>query len=157
MIHKGAKGAQRITQYHKAIPKPFRTIPFWNHTLYSREDPRLLAIASSAMMIVVHFAKFSSLYQGVVISSLTGRLEKPPFYHFLHYLWCMAQRSVHTITKVYYGSYARLFFGSRGTIAMLRFPGVVGGTTTPLPSCGPEWMTLPLPTHLSKAYFSQHP
>jgi hypothetical protein len=27
---------------------------------------------------------------------------------FLHFLWCMAQRSLHVVTKVYYGSYAGL-------------------------------------------------
>jgi hypothetical protein len=32
-------------------------------------------------MIVVHFAKVSTLYPRVVISSLAKRLEKPPFYH----------------------------------------------------------------------------
>jgi hypothetical protein len=40
-----------------------------------------------------------------------------------------------------------------GTIVMLRFPGVVRGTTTPLAPCGPEQKTMPLPTHLSKAHF----
>jgi hypothetical protein len=43
-----------------------------------------------------------------------------------------------------------------GTKAVLRFPGVVRGTTTPLAPCGPERMTMPLPTHLSKAHFPQH-
>jgi hypothetical protein len=32
-------------------------------------------------MIVVHFAKVSTLYPQVVISSLAKRLEKPSFYH----------------------------------------------------------------------------
>jgi hypothetical protein len=45
----------------------------------------------------------------------------------------------------------------RGTIAMLRFPGVVHGSTTPLAPCGPEQMTMPLSTHPSKAHFPQHP
>jgi hypothetical protein len=45
----------------------------------------------------------------------------------------------------------------RGTIAMLRFSGVVHGTTAPLAPCGPERMTMPLPTYPSKAHFSQHP
>jgi hypothetical protein len=40
-----------------------------------------------------------------------------------------------------------------GTIAMLRFLGVVRGTTTPLAPCGPERMNVPLPTHPSKAHF----
>jgi hypothetical protein len=67
--------AQRITWYHKAIPKPDPTIPFLNHTLYSREDPRPLVSTRSAIMIVVHFAKVSALYPRVVISSLHERLE----------------------------------------------------------------------------------
>jgi hypothetical protein len=32
-------------------------------------------------MIVVHFAKVSTLYPRVVISSLAKQLEKPPFCH----------------------------------------------------------------------------
>jgi hypothetical protein len=44
-----------------------------------------------------------------------------------------------------------------GTIAMLRFPRIVCGTTTPLAPCGPERMTMPIPTHLSRAHFPQHP
>jgi hypothetical protein len=35
----------------------------------------VLATASSAVMIVVHFAKVSTLYPRVVISSLAERLE----------------------------------------------------------------------------------
>jgi hypothetical protein len=30
--------------------------------------------------------------------------RRPPFCHSLHFLWCMAQRSLHAITKVYYMS-----------------------------------------------------
>jgi hypothetical protein len=44
-----------------------------------------------------------------------------------------------------------------GTIAMLRFPLVVRGTTTPLAPCGPVRMIMPLPTHPSKAHFPHHP
>jgi hypothetical protein len=63
MIH---KGAQRVTKDTKGtknymVPqiytKPYPTISFPNHTLYSREDPRPLVIASSVIMIVIHFAK----------------------------------------------------------------------------------------------------
>jgi hypothetical protein len=39
------------------------------------EDPRPLVTASSAIMRVVHFAKVSTLYPHVVISSLHGQLE----------------------------------------------------------------------------------
>jgi hypothetical protein len=45
----------------------------------------------------------------------------------------------------------------RGTVAMLRFSGLVHGTTTPLAPCGPERMTMPLRTHPSKAHSPQHP
>jgi hypothetical protein len=43
------------------------------------------------------------------------------------------------------------------SIAMLRFLGVVRGTTTPLAPCGLERMAMPLLTHLRKAHFPQHP
>jgi hypothetical protein len=95
------KGSQRITQYHKAIPKLY---PFPNHTLYSREDPRPIITTRSAIMMVVHSAVVNTLYPSVVISSLCGRLEKPLFWHSLYFLWCMAQRSLHVVTKVYYRS-----------------------------------------------------
>jgi hypothetical protein len=103
-VHKGVQRAQRITCYHKAIPKPYPTIPFPNHTLYSREDPKPFVTASSAIMIVVHSTDVSTLYPRVVISSMVERLEKPPFCYSLHFLWCMAQRSLHVITKIYYTS-----------------------------------------------------
>jgi hypothetical protein len=45
----------------------------------------------------------------------------------------------------------------QGTITMLRFPGVVHGTTAPLAACGSERITMPLPTHPSKTHFPQHP
>jgi hypothetical protein len=36
---------------------------------------------------------------------ITGRVTiEPPFCHSLHFLWCMAQRSLHVVTKVYYRS-----------------------------------------------------
>jgi hypothetical protein len=63
----------------QSYTKPYPTIPFPNHTLYSWEDPRPLVTTSSAIMIVVHFAKVSALYPRVVISSLHGRLEKHLF------------------------------------------------------------------------------
>jgi hypothetical protein len=44
-----------------------------------------------------------------------------------------------------------------GTIALLRFLEVVRGTTAPLAPCGPERVTMPLSTHLSKTNFSHHP
>jgi hypothetical protein len=44
-----------------------------------------------------------------------------------------------------------------GTIVMLMFFGVVRGTTAPLAPCRPERITVPLPTHSSKAHSPQHP
>jgi hypothetical protein len=41
-----------------------------------------------------------TLYPRVVISSLAKRLENLLFVIFLHFLWCMAQRSLHAFTKV---------------------------------------------------------
>jgi hypothetical protein len=44
-----------------------------------------------------------------------------------------------------------------GTLAMLRFLGVVHGTTTALTLCRLGRITMPILTHLSKAHFPQHP
>jgi hypothetical protein len=75
-------------------------------------------------MTVVHFAKVSALYPRVVISSLAKRLEKPPFVPILHFLWCMTQRSLHAITKVYYRSMSCFATVSWQTapLAVQRFP-----------------------------------
>jgi hypothetical protein len=43
-----------------------------------------------------------------------------------------------------------------GTKAILRFPWVLRGTMAPLAPCGPEGMTMSLPTHPSKPHFSKH-
>jgi hypothetical protein len=70
--------AQRVTKgtndhtVPQSCTKPYPTIPFLNHTLYSREDPRLLVTTSSAIMIVVYSAEVSTLYPRVVISSPVG-------------------------------------------------------------------------------------
>jgi hypothetical protein len=48
-------------------------------------DPRPLVTVSTAIIIVVHFAKVSALYPQVVISSLAKRLEEPPFCHSYTY------------------------------------------------------------------------
>jgi hypothetical protein len=103
-VHKGVTKGTKDHTVPQSYTKPYPTIPFSNHTLYSREDPRPLITASSAIMIVVHFAKVSALYPRVVILSLHGRLGKAHFCHSLYFLWCMAQRSLHAITKVYYRS-----------------------------------------------------
>jgi hypothetical protein len=62
MIHKGAQSGTMGTKgphVTTKLYKPYPTIPFPNHTLYSREDPRPLITASSTIMIVVHFAKLA--------------------------------------------------------------------------------------------------
>jgi hypothetical protein len=69
--------AQRVTKdttgtMNHTVPqsyiKPDATIPFPNHLI--KRGTRPLVIASSTIMIVVHFAKVSTLYPHVVISSL---------------------------------------------------------------------------------------
>jgi hypothetical protein len=63
MIHRGAQRVTKSTKDHtvpQSYTKPYPTIPFPNHTLYSREDTRPLITASSSTMIVVYFAKVAS-------------------------------------------------------------------------------------------------
>jgi hypothetical protein len=66
-------------------------------------------------MIVVHFAKVSTLYPRVVISSLAKRLEKPPFFH--------SYTSFGVWHKDHYMSLHRLTMGRMP--GLLRFFGVV--------------------------------
>jgi hypothetical protein len=61
----------------------------------------------------------------------------------------MAQRSLHVVTKLYYGRMPGLAKVVCGTIAILRFPRVVHGTTAPLALCEPRWVTM-LISHLSE-------
>jgi hypothetical protein len=95
-------------------------------------------------MIVLHFAKVSVLYPRVVISSLAKRLEKPPFCHSLHFTWCMAQKSLHVVTKVYYGSYAKLCQGSMQYHSIAKVFRGSHGTTAPLAPCEPGRVTTPI-------------
>jgi hypothetical protein len=94
-------------------------------------------------MTVVHFAKVSALYPRVVISSLAKWLEKPLFCHSSHFLWCIAQRSLHAITKVYYGSYAKLCQGSMQYYSIAKVSQGSHGTTAPLAPCEPGRVTTP--------------
>jgi hypothetical protein len=90
-----------------------------------------------SVMTVVHFAKVSTLYPRVMISLLAKRLEKPHFCH-LYTSFGVWPRDHHMplqmFTKGHMPGLAKLV---RGTIAMLRFPGVVRGTMTPLAPCEP--------------------
>jgi hypothetical protein len=83
-----------------------------------------------AVMVVVHFAKVSAMYPRVVILSLAKRLEKAPF--------CHSYTSFGVWPRDHYMSLQRFTMGRmpgfakvvHGTIAMLKFPGVV---TVPWP------------------------
>jgi hypothetical protein len=58
---------------------------------------------------------------------------KPPFCHYLHFPWCMIQRSLHVVTNVYYKSLSCFATVSPNLrprlLAVLRFPLISG------PSC----------------------
>jgi hypothetical protein len=100
-------------------------------------------------MTVANSAKVSALYPRVVISLLAKRLEKPPFCHSSHFLWCMAQRSLHASTKVYYGSYAKLCQGSTQYPSIAKVSRGSRGTMTPLAPCESGRVTTPN-SHSSK-------
>jgi hypothetical protein len=96
------------------------------------------------IMTVAHFAKVSTLYPRVMISSLAKQLEKPPFCHSYtsfvvwprdHYM--LLQR----FTMCRMSGLAKIV---RGTIAMLRFPGIVCGTTASPAPCEPRRLTKPI-------------
>jgi hypothetical protein len=118
LIHKGAQRVTKDTKDHtvpQSCTKPYPAIPFSNHTLYSREDPRLLVTTSSAIMIVVHFAKVMPCTHAYWFHHPSVTRE-PPFHHSLHFLWCMTQISLHVITKVYDRSMSCFTTVSRQTI-----------------------------------------
>jgi hypothetical protein len=94
-------------------------------------------------MTVVHFANVSALYPRVVILSLAKQLEKSPFCHSYpsfgvwlgdHYM------SLQRFTMSRMPGLAKVV---RSTIALLRFSGVVHGTTVPLAPCEPRRVTTP--------------
>jgi hypothetical protein len=95
-------------------------------------------------MIVVHFTKVSTIYQWVVISSLPKRLEKSPFCHSYtsfgvwprdHYM------PLQRFTICHMSGLAKIV---RVTIAMLRIPRLVHGTTAPLAPCESRRVTTPI-------------
>jgi hypothetical protein len=102
-----------------------------------------LVTISTAVMTIVHFTKVNTMYPWVVISSLAKRLEKPPFCHSLHFLWRMAHRSLHVVTKVHYGSYAKLRQGSTQYHNIAKVSRGSHSITAPLAPCEPEWVTTP--------------
>jgi hypothetical protein len=91
-----------------------------------------------AVMIVVHFAKVSTLYSRVVISSLAKRLEKPPFCHSYTSFGVWPRDHYMPLQRFTMGRMPGLEKVVCGTIAMLRFLQVVRGTTAPLAPCEPR-------------------
>jgi hypothetical protein len=84
-------------------------------------------------MIVVHFAKVSTLYPWVVISSLAKRLEKPPFCHFYTSFGVWPRDHYMSLQRFTMGHMSGLAKVSRGS----------HGTTTPLVPCEPGRVTTP--------------
>jgi hypothetical protein len=75
---------------------------------------------------------------------ITGQVtRKPHFYHSLHFLWCMAQKSLYVITKIYYGSYAKLCQGSIQYHSIVKVSRGSRGTTAPLAPCEHGRVTTP--------------
>jgi hypothetical protein len=95
-------------------------------------------------MIVIHFAKVSTLYLWVVISSLAKRLEKPPFCHSYTSFGVWPRDHYMSLQRFTMGHMLGLARVVHSTIAMLRFPGVVHGTMTPHAPCEPRWVTTPI-------------
>jgi hypothetical protein len=80
-------------------------------------------------MTVVHFAKVSTLYPRVVISSLAKRLEKPHFCHSYNFFDVWPRDHYMSLQRFTMSRMPGLAKVVRGTIAMLRILGVVHGTT----------------------------
>jgi hypothetical protein len=100
-------------------------------------------------MIVVHFAKVSTLYPWVVISSLAKRQEKPPVCHSCTSFGVWPRDRYMSLERFTMGHMPGLAKLVRGTIAMLRSPEEVHGSTTPLAPCDPVKVTTPI-SHSSK-------
>jgi hypothetical protein len=100
-------------------------------------------------MTVVCFAKVNVLYPLVVISMLAKRIENLLF-AILTIFGAWPRDHYMALQRFTMGRMPGLAMVVHGTIAMLRFLGVVLGTMAPLTPCGPERITMPLLTHLSK-------
>jgi hypothetical protein len=81
-------------------------------------------------MTVVHFTKVNTIYPQVVISSLAKRLEKPHFCHSYTSFGVWPRDHYMALQRFIMGRMSGLAKVVRGTIVMLRFPGVV---TVPRP------------------------
>jgi hypothetical protein len=89
-------------------------------------------------MTIVHFAKVSTLYPRVVILSLAKQPEKPPFCHSYTSFGVWPRDHYMLLQRFTMGRMPGLAKVVCGTIAMLRFPRVVRGTTAPLAPCEPR-------------------
>jgi hypothetical protein len=92
-------------------------------------------------MIVVHFTKVSALYPRVVISSLAKQLERPPFCHSYTFFGVQPRDHYIPLQRFTMGRRPGLAKVVCATIAMLRFPRVVHGTTAPHTPCEPRQVT----------------
>jgi hypothetical protein len=81
-------------------------------------------------MIVIQFAKVSTLYPRLVISSLAKRLEKPPFCHSYTSFGVWSRDHYMLLQRFTMGRMPSFAKVVRSTIALLRFPRVV---TVPQP------------------------
>jgi hypothetical protein len=81
----------------------------------------MLVTVSTAIMIVVHFAKVSALYPRVVISSLAKRLEKSPFCHSYTSFCAWPSDHYMSLQRFTMGHMPGLAKVVHSTIAMLRF------------------------------------
>jgi hypothetical protein len=92
-------------------------------------------------MTVVHFIKVSVLYPRVLISSLAKRLEKPHFCHSYTSFGVWLRDHYMSLQKFTMTRMSGLAKVGHGTISMLRFLGVVRGTTASLAPCEPRRVT----------------
>jgi hypothetical protein len=138
------KGFYRSYDSTQASPKPSHSHSHPNHTIWSKEDPRPLVTVSTVVMIVVHFTKVSALYPWVVISSLAKQLEKPLFCHSYTSFGVWPRDHYMPLQRFTMGCMPGLAKLVRSTIALLRFPGVVCGTTAPHALCEPWRVTTPI-------------
>jgi hypothetical protein len=81
----------------------------------------LLVTASTVVMTVIHFAKVSTLYPRVVISSLAKQLEKPLFCHSYTSFGAWPRDHYMPLQIFTMGHMLDLAKVVRGTIVMLRF------------------------------------
>jgi hypothetical protein len=79
-----------------------------------------------------------------VISLLAKRLERPPFCHSYTSFGAWPRDHYRPLQKFTMDRMPGLAMVVCGTIAMLRFPGVLRGTMAPLAPCEPRRVTTPI-------------